>query len=162
MDHFQDPNDDPEDEDERVGYCKPPRHTRWKPRECPNPFGRPRKAKGRRAILGRIANELCEVRVGKRVVTMTRLELLLTAVRNATANGDPGAQKLFDKLLNEVSDDEGASVPKGVLIAGEKLSQEEWEAEYGYLGRNREPPPSRKRGLMPSNQGVPIKPGDHP
>lgn len=151
MDHYQDPDDEPENDDSKVGYRNPPRHTRWRPGECPNPAGRPKNAKGRGPILDRIANEMCEVQIGGKIVSMTRLEVLLTAVRNATANGNPAAQKLFDELLREVTE-EGQSVPKGILIVGERISQDEWESEYGHLGHCGEPPPSRRRGLMPVDQ----------
>ena len=129
MDHGQDPESGTENDEERVGYGNPPKHTRWRPGYCPNPAGRPRKAKGRRPILERIANELVEVKVGGSVQRMARAEIVLMAVRNAMANGNPVAQQLCDKLLNEVRE-EGAPVRKGVLIIGEKLSAEEWTAEF--------------------------------
>jgi hypothetical protein len=69
------------------------------------------------------------VKVGGKVQKMTRAEVVLMAVRNAMANGNPLAQQLCDKLLNEVRE-EGAPVRKGVLIIGEKLSAEEWTAEF--------------------------------
>ena len=31
-------------DDDKVGYCKPPVHSRWKPGHCPNPRGRPKGA----------------------------------------------------------------------------------------------------------------------
>ena len=84
-------------------------------------------------ILQKVANELCEVRVGGSTVSMTRLEVVNTAVRNATANGNPAAQKIYDQLLNEALD-EGPPVAKGVLIVGEELTVEEWLEEYGNAG----------------------------
>ena len=35
---------DHSDDDDEVGYCKPPAHSRWKPGRCPNPRGRPKGA----------------------------------------------------------------------------------------------------------------------
>ena len=153
MDHDHDPSADAES-DEAVGYGNPPKHTRWKPGECPNPRGRPKNAKGRLPILERVAHEACEVRVGSKITLMTRLEAVLMAVRNSTANGNPAAQRLFDKLLNEVRE-EGPPTVKGVFISAEKLTAEEWEAEYAYLGdRNRLRPPNRKRGLIPGDPSL--------
>jgi hypothetical protein len=63
-------------------------------------------------------------------------------VRSSTANGDPRAQRLFDKLLNETMPDEQL-IPKAVLILGEKLSIEEWAVEYGHLGGYMPPPPPK-------------------
>lgn len=125
--HDGPPTENPE---EAVGYKMPPRHSRWGPGYCPNPAGRPRKAKGRKAILERIAFERVEVMVGGKLCTMIRAEAVLLAVRNAMANGKPTAHPLFDKLLN-ANQEIGPLIPKGVLIAPEKLTPEEWDAEYG-------------------------------
>ncbi|MBA3243460.1 MAG: hypothetical protein H0T60_19725 [Acidobacteria bacterium] len=122
------PVDNPED---AVGYKLPPKHSRWPPGYCPNPAGRPRKARGRKAILERIAYERIEVMLGGKARTMTRAEAVLLAVRNATANGKPAAHTLYDILLNEVDEDDGDPVPKGVFMAPEKLSADEWVAQYG-------------------------------
>lgn len=140
---------DPESH-EHVGYRRPPKRSQFPKGTSGNPAGRPRHAKGRRPILERIAYETCEVRVGGKLVRLTRLEVVLMAVRNATANGNSAAQKLFDRLLNEVRDDENmeAPIPKGVLIIGENLTAEEWEAEYAHLGGRGPPPPCRKRGIV--------------
>ncbi|WP_407822100.1 DUF5681 domain-containing protein [Sphingomonas arvum] len=140
----QDPSDEPlnEDPEEYVGYCHPPARHKWAKGYCPNPAGRPKSAQGRRPILQRLAMELIEVRVGGSVRRMPRLEVLLLAVRNATANGDPMGQKLYNKLLGEVPDDE-RDVAKGVLILPEKLSQEMWEIQYRYTdGRPLGMPPA--------------------
>ena len=137
MEHDFDPSreHDEEGSEERTGYGNPPKHTRWPSGYFPNPRGRPRKANGRKAILDRIANERCEVKVGGKLMVMTRAEVVLIAVRNATANGDATAQKLFHKLLQEICD-EAPPIPKGTLITGEKLTDEEWDKEYGHLGGN--------------------------
>ena len=145
MDEDLDPSEEPADlrNEEKVGYANPPKDTRWRKGHCPNPRGRPRNAKGRRAILERVANELCDVKVGNVIKKMTRAEVVLMAVRNATANGNPAAQRLFDKLLGQTRED-GPPITKGVLITGEKLTADEWEAEFGHLGGlGRLPPPPR-------------------
>lgn len=125
--------------EEIVGYKRPPKHSRWPPGYCPNPAGRPRKAKGRKPILERIAYESVEVMVAGKLSTITRLEAVLLAVRNATANAKAAAQTLFDKLLN-AGQEEGPPISKGVLIVGEKLTAEEWVTEYGPSGELGSPP----------------------
>ena len=109
-----------------MGYCEPPTHSQFPPGKSGNEKGRPPRAKGRRQILERIAFELCEVRIGGKITKLPRIEIVLMALRNATANGNPSAQRLYDRLLNEVREDEEAPpVPKGVLIIGEELTHEE-------------------------------------
>ena len=66
----------------------------------------------------RIANERCEVEIGGIVLKLTKAEIVLIAVRNATANGNSTARKLFHELLRETSDD-ADNIPKATLIVGE-------------------------------------------
>ena len=162
MEHELGPSDDPpgESNKEKVGYANPPKHTRWRPGFCPNPSGRPKKAKGRKAIVERIANERCEVKIGGKVLQLTRAEIVLIAVRNATANGNPTARKLYDQLLRETPD-EADSIPKATLIVGEKLTQEEWEAEYAHLAGTGLPPPPKPIGMaqvMHLLKSIPARP----
>jgi len=143
MDH--DPNDEPAEENEEpIGYGSPPKHTRWPKGFCPNPAGRPRDARGRKPIIARIANEEVIIKDEGKEKRARRADVVLMAVRNATANGNPKAQVLYDKLLNEAREEESPA-PKGVFITGEKLSCEEWEAEFGYLGGGPPPPPKAIR-----------------
>jgi hypothetical protein len=115
-----------------VGYGCPPKHTQFKPGVCPNPRGRPKRARGRRQILIKIIGEYCEVRVDGKIQQLSLLAVILIAVRNATANGNPQARKTYDWLLSEEIPEEDP-VQKGVLIVGEKLTPEEWEARYCVL-----------------------------
>lgn len=119
------------EEEETVGYGRPPKRSQWKPGTSGNFKGRPRNAKGRRQTLMRIANEYCEAVIDGKVATLTKATLALLAVRNATANGDPAGQKLFDRLLREQRD-EGPPIPKGTLILEEVLTEEEWVAIFGH------------------------------
>ena len=131
-----------------MGYCDPPKHSQFQPGKSGNKSGRPPHAKGRKQILERIAYELCEVRVAGKIERLPRIEVLLMAVRNATANGSPSAQQLYDRLLNEVTENhEEPPAPKGVFITGEKLTAEEWMVEYGHVNGRNPKPPCRKRGI---------------
>jgi hypothetical protein len=67
-----------------------------------------------------------------KIVQLNRLRIILIAVRNATANGSVPAQRLYDWLLSEEPIDENP-IAKSVLIVGEKLTVEEWEAKYGAI-----------------------------
>jgi len=49
--------------------------------------------------------ETCEVKLAGKHEIWTRVEVVLLAVRNATANGNALAQKLFDRLLREVTEE---------------------------------------------------------
>ena len=132
MEHDCEEWDEPSDPsaDEVVGYGRPPRHRQWTPGTSGNPKGRPRQAKGRKAILERIAFETCQANIGGKLVIMMKVELVLFAVRNAAANGDPAGHGLFDRLLRE-SREEGPPIPKASLIAPERLNLGEWDEKYG-------------------------------
>lgn len=71
-----------------VGYCQPPKHSRFKDGECGNMKGRPSKAKG---MVGLLKSELAEkisVRVGTRTKRMSKVEIFV--------------RKLVHKLVDSV------------------------------------------------------------
>jgi hypothetical protein len=75
-------------------------------------------------------SEYCEVGIGGRIIQLTRLEIILTSVRNSSANGNVQAQKIYDWLLSEEPVEE-FPVVKATLIVGEELTLEEWDAKFG-------------------------------
>ncbi len=111
------------DIEDRVGYGRPPRHTRFKPGQSGNRKGRPRGAKGQKEIVWRIAYETHTVtEQGERRCRST-LDLILLFVRNRAAAGDVRAFKAASDLLARF----GPQEPKegrGCLLIPEMTEEE--------------------------------------
>lgn len=115
-----------------VGYGLPPVKHRWvKGGPSPNPRGRPPGARDRRSITRKVAEEARSYTEGGRRKRSTNFELVIMTVRNGAAKGDLNAIALYDWLEGQHRTDD--PIPKAVLIVGETLTDEEWEAKYAYL-----------------------------
>jgi hypothetical protein len=81
-----------------------------------------------------VADELRAYSEGQKRRHTTNLKLVLMTVRNRVAQGDLLAISICDWLTG-IRVSEEPQIPKAVLIVGEKLTPEEWDAEYAHLGR---------------------------
>lgn len=115
-----------------VGYGLPPVEHRWvKGRPSPNPRGRPLGAQNRRSITRKVAEEMRSYTEGGRRKRSTNFELVIMMVRNMASRGDLYAIALYDWLDGQHGTHD--TIPNGVLIVGETLSADEWEAKYAHL-----------------------------
>ena len=114
-----------------VGYGKPPEATRFKPGQSGNPKGRPRNAKGRKAITRRVLLE--EHRVAppgsRRIRRCTTFELVIALLKQMAAAGDQKAFAFYEKFERRVTPHD-ADKPVGFLVVPEGLTREEWIARY--------------------------------
>ena len=80
-------------QDEAVGYCSPPKHSRFKPGQSGNARGRPRRKLALNTILEDVATMQVQVTVDNRVRTMPALKaIFLLEVRKAL-QGDGKASR---------------------------------------------------------------------
>lgn len=114
------------DDEDEVGYKKPPRKNRFKKGQSGNPAGRPRKQKpdgDLRSIIERISNE--EVCIAGQTLTLRELEL--RSLQHKAAKGDVPASKHLMKLREQA----GCDKPKregSVLVVPGTMPFDEWSA----------------------------------
>ncbi len=96
----------PPSSDDAVGYCRPPRHSQYRPQQSGNPAGRP---KGRRNIKTELFEELNEVieiterGVKKRVTTQRAL--IKSAIAKAASGNARLLALIFDKAFDGATPD---------------------------------------------------------
>ena len=80
--------ENPAQNDNSVGRCRPPRHSRYKPGQSGNPGGRPKGRLNNRTILARVLGTRITMRVGEtdREVSLLEANYLAHALNGAKAN----------------------------------------------------------------------------
>lgn len=88
--------------DEKVGYGRPPRATRFLPGQSGNPRGRPNRARILGALLARALDQTVEAKESSgRRRTITKLEAAVTQLVNRAASGDQRATLLVFSMLHD-------------------------------------------------------------
>ena len=72
----------------KVGYRRPPVHTRFQPRKSGNPSGRPKGTKNLRTLFDKILNEEISLREGATVRKVSKAEALLRGVVVSALKGE--------------------------------------------------------------------------
>ena len=96
------------DDDYKVGYGKPPRHTRFKPGQSGNAKGRPRGQRNVRTVVTEQLKERIKIREGDKTRTVSRLDAIVRQFINNALKGDPKSLSAFILLLRQIGllDDE--------------------------------------------------------
>jgi hypothetical protein len=103
-----------EEGDHKVGYRKPPRHTRFTKGQSGNPRGRPPGAKNLKTLLSDALNEFVIVSENGGRRKITKREAIVTQLVNRSASADFRAIKI---LLDMVRDIEGQTEPASAETA---------------------------------------------
>lgn len=121
------PNDD-----EAVGYRRPPKASQFKKGQSGNPGGRPPKTAGHRSIAARVLGEMQRLSgqpKGSRV-RYTTLELIVMILKQLAATGHAAASTLYMKCVARHGTQQAPDQPIGYIVIPEALTREEWEARY--------------------------------
>ena len=87
--------------DYKVGYGRPPEHTRFRKGQSGNPQGRPKGAKDLGGVFHRLLGEVVNVREGERSRSMTKGEAMLQALMARALRGDARAMGQAIALARE-------------------------------------------------------------
>ncbi|MNE31835.1 hypothetical protein D3C80_1254240 [compost metagenome] len=127
--------------DDRVGYRRPPKHTRFKKGQSGNPRGRPlkRPSADTPGEIGRVIREVSRMTVrGPQGEEVPMLQAQMMALANAGLKGKASAIKLFAELLASALEDNVARHPELKLID---------EADLITVNRRRRPKAKLGRNL---------------
>lgn len=102
--NFKDRDQDQELDHDQVGYCKPPKHTRFKPGQSGNPRGRPRKSRDIQAMIKRELDQPIAVKEGGRELRLSKREALIKQLVNRAVSGDAKAMQFVLTHLEKHKD----------------------------------------------------------
>jgi len=99
--------------DYKVGYGKPPQHTRFKPGVSGNPKGRPKQTKDLEKLFDRELSKLVRINDGGESRTISKREAVVKTIVHASLQGNIRSQQLLVKLAGKSLDLEQFEVDAG-------------------------------------------------
>lgn len=94
---------------DEVGYCQPPKHTRFKPGQSGNPKGKPRGSRGLRTELRSELGELVTITENGKSRRIPKRRIVIKALTAKALKGDVRAA---DKIMQLVIQAEGFEDPQ--------------------------------------------------
>ena len=93
------PANEAAEEDERVGYRRPPLRTRFRPGQSGNPRGRPKGARNLNTVVAAALGEKVAVTENGRRRRITKLEAAVKQLVNRAASGEARATQLLIQVV---------------------------------------------------------------
>ena len=93
---------DADDDDGKVGYGKPPRHSQFKPGRSGNPRGRPGGARGVKTDLAAELSSVWTTSINGRAIKGTKQRLMFRTLTARAATGDVKAAAILLPLILQV------------------------------------------------------------
>jgi hypothetical protein len=122
----------PPDDDDAVGYGRPPRRTRFQSGRSGNPKGRPKGTRGINKMLQDALSRRVRVREDGRARALTVLEVIIRRVVNDAAKMNVKALKLLLSLMDRYGGTSETAVDM------KALSAEDQKIIAGYLAEQKE------------------------
>lgn len=113
----------------RVGYGKPPKHTRFKPGQSGNPKGRPKGAQGFTAELDRELKAIITVTENGQMIKLSKQRALVKSLLAKALKGDPRSVALILAHSNDLRGDGALQAPE--LEEIDKLILQHYRAQQG-------------------------------
>lgn len=121
--------ENPAEAEYRVGYGKPPTHTRFKAGQSGNPRGRPKAARGLNTIVRDTLTQKVAVRTSAGEKKISRIEAVLQKTLEQAMKGNPRALAQLIKLYGEAVPDE---LPE-VAAPAEQIHEDQTAADLAIL-----------------------------
>jgi Family of unknown function (DUF5681) len=121
-----------EDAPYEIGYCKPPKHTRFKPGQSGHPSGRPRGQRNFRTAVREALKDKITIREGDRTRTVSKMDAIIQVTFNKALKGDAKALVAFLQLVRWA----GLMDEQPELSSTESISAEDEAIVEGYLERH--------------------------
>jgi hypothetical protein len=113
----------------RVGYGKPPKHTRFKPGQSGNPKGRPKGAQGFTAELDRELKAIITVTENGQVIKLSKQRALVKSLLAKALKGDAKSVALILTHSNDLRGDGALQATE--LEEIDKLILQHYRAQQG-------------------------------
>jgi hypothetical protein len=85
----------------KVGFKKPPEHTRFRPGQSGNPRGRPTGSKNYRTIVGEVMNRKMRVKENGKLRNLSRGKIIITQLANEAMKGKPRQSEILLRLWQD-------------------------------------------------------------
>jgi hypothetical protein len=105
------------DMDDRVGYRRPPKHSRFKPGQSGNLLGRPAGVKSLSDIVRKIVTQKVTVTENGRTRRVPRLEAILLRAAGEASRGEARALRLLLQLTERYGESAQAGVSRDEMAA---------------------------------------------
>ena len=101
-------------DDDDVGFGKPPKHTQFKPGQSGNPAGRPKGTKNLKTDLEEELRELITVREGGNQKIVSKQRAMLKSLTAKAVQGDPRAAAIvIDMMYRLLHEDDAEDTSRG-------------------------------------------------
>jgi hypothetical protein len=87
-----------------VGYCRPPIHTRFKPRQSGNPSGRVKGSKNLKTLFHQILNEQIPLLDGAQSKRVTKAEALMRRLVIGALKGDSRSLMILMRIAEQTGE----------------------------------------------------------
>jgi hypothetical protein len=105
------------DADDRIGYRRPPKHSRFQPGQNGNPGGRPRGVKSLSDIVRKIVGQKVTVTENGRTRRIPRLEAILLRAASEASRGDAASLRLLLQLAERYGESAQTGAERQIIAA---------------------------------------------
>lgn len=126
----------------KIGYGRPPVHSRFKPGQSGNRKGRPKGRRNVRTVVEEVLSQRIAIREGDRTRSLSKLEGLVLTMLNKALQGDAKAQTAFMHLIRSVGMTEEMPTP----TSSEPITVHDGEIIADFL---------RRHGVLDANAVAP-------